>query len=539
MQQGKVLASSSELRLLTRIPLQGRKESLVAAYISWLVAVFFLVLALLSANAILLTPCTAYGVGEFGYDGIVKENPEDPRDWLWSWNPNTPYFIEDWRSCGECEWRIADEDGVQTLRIRPAEGRTSGTLASWSSCPPWVDLGVSDKVSREHRVTLVDRVVVEPGVRAVTCASMFKGFANTVEFDLAGLDTSVVKDMSGMFRACCSLESIDLSNLSFDNVQNMSDMFSAYFATDGDNGTAGCRKLSSVTFPAGATRGVTDMSGMFGASCTGSLKLKGLDTSGATTMRGMFSRCGASSIDLSGFNTAQVTSMAYMFSGCQNVTALDLSAFDTRRVSNMDAMFGKSSWDYPCGRLRKIVVGASFKTSSQARGMFEGCTSLVGGNGTAYSASHIDGAYGRIDAKGMPGYFTAAPGVPIPVAPGTTAKPTPTKPVAKNPLAKVKLSKVKAKAAGKRAIKVSWKKLSSKTQKKIKGYQIKVSTSKKFSKSKTKTYTAQRKAASKTIKSLKRGKIYYVKVRAYTSGKAYPSGKAYGPWSKTVKVRVR
>jgi len=39
--------------------------------------------------------------------------------------------------------------------------------------------------------------------------------------------------------------------------------------------------------------------------------------------------------------------------------------------------------------------------------MFKGCTSLVGGNGTKYSESHVTGEYARIDGEGgLPGYFT-------------------------------------------------------------------------------------------------------------------------------------
>ena len=38
--------------------------------------------------------------------------------------------------------------------------------------------------------------------------------------------------------------------------------------------------------------------------------------------------------------------------------------------------------------------------------MFEGCTSLVGGCGTAYDSSCTDAAYAHADAANNPGYFT-------------------------------------------------------------------------------------------------------------------------------------
>ena len=55
----------------------------------------------------------------------------------------------------------------------------------------------------------------------------------------------------------------------------------------------------------------------------------------------------------------------------------------------------------------------------------------------------------------------------------------------------------------------------------MKGYKVEYSTSKKFTKKTTKTVTVKTtKALNKTIKGLKSGKKYYVRVRAYTtSGK--------------------
>jgi hypothetical protein len=42
--------------------------------------------------------------------------------------------------------------------------------------------------------------------------------------------------------------------------------------------------------------------------------------------------------------------------------------------------------------------------------MFNGCTKLVGGMGTAYDANHVDAAYAHIDGgPSNPGYFSSAP----------------------------------------------------------------------------------------------------------------------------------
>jgi hypothetical protein len=43
--------------------------------------------------------------------------------------------------------------------------------------------------------------------------------------------------------------------------------------------------------------------------------------------------------------------------------------------------------------------------------MFQGCTSLVGGQGTTYDPAHVDVAYAHIDGgPSDPGYLTAASG---------------------------------------------------------------------------------------------------------------------------------
>jgi hypothetical protein len=44
------------------------------------------------------------------------------------------------------------------------------------------------------------------------------------------------------------------------------------------------------------------------------------------------------------------------------------------------------------------------------KGVFQGCTALVGGKGTAYDANHVDYEYARIDGgEEQPGYFTYKP----------------------------------------------------------------------------------------------------------------------------------
>jgi hypothetical protein len=80
--------------------------------------------------------------------------------------------------------------------------------------------------------------------------------------------------------------------------------------------------------------------------------------------------------------------------------------------------------------------------------------------------------------------------------------------------------------AKKKALKVNINKVS----KQISGYQIQYSTSKTFKASKTKSKKVGRYKTFTTIKNLKSGKKYYVRIRTYktVSGKTY-----YSTWSTT------
>lgn len=70
----------------------------------------------------------------------------------------------------------------------------------------------------------------------------------------------------------------------------------------------------------------------------------------------------------------------------------------------------------------------------------------------------------------------------------------------------------------------------------VKGYKVEYSTSKKFSKKTTKSTTIKKSSTVKaTLKKLKPGKTYYVRVRSYSSLNGTTH---YGEWSKTVKFKT-
>ena len=237
--------------------------------------------------------------------------------------------VTTWNTCGTCEWGI-DQDGC--LWIRPTNG-VNGTLANWTSNPPWYSQRAS-----------VKSVVVKSGVSATTCSGMFNDMTNCTTMDLSGLDTSNVTNMSNMFYGCSKLTSLDISGFDTSNVKNMYSMFN------------NCYSLTSLDVSGFNTNKVTSMGGMFyRCSSLTSLDISNFNTSNVTNMSGMFGSCSSlASLDVSGFNTENVTKMDSMFSECKALTSLDLSNFDTSNVTNMGQMFSS------CQKLNTVKLGEDF-----------------------------------------------------------------------------------------------------------------------------------------------------------------------------------
>lgn len=112
-------------------------------------------------------------------------------------------------------------------------------------------------------------------------------------------------------------------------------------------------------------------------------------------------------VGIENLKTPNVTDMYGMFWECWSITSLNLSSFYTESVTDMGSMFAG------CRSLTTISVSSGWSTSSLfasgSLGMFEGCTSLVGGEGTTYDSSHTDASYAHIDGgSSNPGYLTGA-----------------------------------------------------------------------------------------------------------------------------------
>ena len=92
-----------------------------------------------------------------------------------------------------------------------------------------------------------------------------------------------------------------------------------------------------------------------------------------------------------------------------------------------------------------------------------------------------------------------------------------------------KVTKVKLKTGGK-SVKASWKKTNGT------GYQVVMARNAKFNKDKKVYKIKSSKTVSKKVSKLKKGKYYYVKVRAY---KSYNGKIKYGPWSEAKRIKCR
>ena len=223
-------------------------------------------------------------------------------------------------------------------------------------------------------------------------STMFGECQAVTTLDVSGFNTAKMTDMSFMFYDCKALEAIDVSAFQTENVKSMLWMFGL------------CARLTSLDVSNFNTGNVTNFGSMFsGCKALTELDLSNFDTSNATNISGMFSDCyELTSVDVSSFDTSKATSLGSMFFGCGKLTELDLSGWNTANVTSFYYTF------YQCYALKTIYVGNGWNTDAvtESRFMFTSCTSLVGGNGTAYSSSHTDKEYARIDASDSPGYLT-------------------------------------------------------------------------------------------------------------------------------------
>lgn len=175
--------------------------------------------------------------------------------------------------------------------------------------------------------------------------------------DGISLNTSEVKDMSGMFFYCTNLNSslyTNIANYNTDNVTNMSALYRL------------CTNLKLV--PNHNTSKVIDMSHMFGG-CINLTNIPTYDTSSVINMANMFQRCTNLNLNrITTLNTDNVTDVTSMFSNCETTTYVP--NFNTAKVTNMTNF---------CGACYNLTTVPNFNTTNveDMGGMFSYCYNLV------------------------------------------------------------------------------------------------------------------------------------------------------------------
>lgn len=189
-----------------------------------------------------------------------------------------------------------------------------------------------------------------------------------------------------------------------------------------------------------------------------------------------------------------------------------------------------------CLSLEKIIIPPSVKEIKEKA--FIGCDKLTI-YGYTNSVAEKYAKENNIPFESI-GIYTEPTTPPIPTTQKpantvkTTAKTTSQTRSAK-PVVKTKKATIKKLTPKKKALKVTWQKVNG-----AKGYEIKLATNKKFTKGKKTVKVKKGSATSKTIKKLKSGKNYFVKIRAYKKVKidGY-TVTANGPWSKIKSKKVK
>ncbi len=199
-------------------------------------------------------------------------------------------------------------------------------------------------------------------------AYWFNGLANLTAVEgIEHLTTKYVTDMSHMFASCEALKRVNVSDFLTGDVNDFSYMFS------------GCHQLDSLD-----------------VSCFNTVK--------ATSMAGMFNECRSlTNVDVTGFATTNVTTFSEMFRECSSLSELFLTNFVTSKVVDMGNMFNS------CTNLKTIYARDNWDVSkvTESSGIFVGCTSVVGGKGTAYDSAESSLSKAWIDGDlGKQGYFT-------------------------------------------------------------------------------------------------------------------------------------
>ena len=254
----------------------------------------------------------------------------------------------------------------------------------------------------------------------INIGSMFEGCINIEFIDIVGWKTTSLKTFDNLFHHCHKLKNINgIGKLDISNVIRASNVFQE------------CWELENVDLSNWDVSNVTNFYYLFGQCYQlKTVNISGWKTSSLTSFNTIFTSCkkleeivGIEDLDMS-----KVKSISYLFSSCLSLNPINLNKWDTSNLQNVYDTFSGLKWEkidisnwktnnikntgYMFSgnvNLKNIYVSKDFLIDSitDSYNMFLGCTSLVGGAGTAYDPTFTDATAARIDGgPNNPGYFT-------------------------------------------------------------------------------------------------------------------------------------
>lgn len=255
---------------------------------------------------------------------------------------------------------------------------------------------------------------------------IFYSCASSTEINVSQWNTSKIKYFDKMFSNCQSLAFLDVNNRDMISGRSLSDMFAYSGITDIDlskwnteninnlsNLVFSCTKLKQIDLHTWDISSVSTCHWLFrDCSSLEFINIEGWDTSHVNNMDRMFGECPKLTTikGLNKLNTSNVQAMQVMFISDTSLKSLDLSSFDTRNCIDTSQMFQN------CYNLKSIYVSDTFVMTKVYKStlMFLNCVSLIGGAGTTFVPSFIDGTAACIDGgPSNPGYFTAISDKPL------------------------------------------------------------------------------------------------------------------------------
>ena len=303
---------------------------------------------------------------------------------------------------------------------------------------------------------------------------------NTYTIKRAVVSNGVTDLSNGAFSGCVDLMSVTIPT----SVKSISDH--AFYR---------CSSLTSVTLPSGLVS-IEDSAFL---QCS---SLSKISIPGSVTSIGSFAfdECGLTSFTVP--NSVKEIGIS-AFLGCTSLKSITFS-------SAMSAIPGSALSS--CSSLTSVTIPAN--VAKIERAAFRDCSGLATATIQNKSCDIADNAFDNDPKLTLYGYtgstaeaYAKAKNIPFKALDETPAGPT-----EKVTLSKLKSVKLTALSAKK--LKVTWKKLSSKDQKKIQKIQIQYSTDKTF-KTGVKTKWAKKGKTSYTISGLKKNTKYWVRIRAY------------------------